>query len=92
MEQKIAGAFGAVLKGMRLDRKMTQEQLGLEAGIQRKYVSLLERGEKAPSLATVLRVSRALNVEPGTLVALVAAQVDDAAQTLTTATKHFVPD
>jgi len=54
---------------------MTQEQLGLAAGLQRKYISLLELGTKAPSLATVLRIATALDVDPGELVSLVNTQV-----------------
>ena len=54
---------------------MTQEQLGLAAGLQRKYISLLELGTKAPSLATVLRIAMALDVDPGELVSLVSTQV-----------------
>lgn len=77
MEANVAGAFGAVLRTLRIEKKITQEQLGFEAGLQRKYISLLELGTKAPSLATVLRVAKALNVEPGSLVSLVAAKLDE---------------
>lgn len=77
MEANVAGAFGAVLRTLRIEKNLTQEQLGLEAGLQRKYISLLELGTKAPSLATVLRVAKALNVEPGSLVSLVAAKLDE---------------
>ncbi len=77
MEANVAGAFGAVLRALRIEKKITQEQLGFEAGLQRKYISLLELGTKAPSLATVLRVAKALNVEPGSLVSLVAAKLDE---------------
>jgi transcriptional regulator with XRE-family HTH domain len=77
LEEKIAKAFGNVVRARRIERKITQEQLGLDAGIQRKYVSLLERGENAPSLATVLRVSRALDIEPGALVTQVVTKLCD---------------
>lgn len=77
MEANVAGAFGAVLKALRTERKMTQEQLALEAGLQRKHISLLELGTMAPSLATALRLAKALNVEPGSLVSLVALKIDE---------------
>lgn len=77
MEAKLASAFGSVLRTLRIEAKMTQEQLGLEAGLQRKYISLLELGEKAPSLATALRVAAALRVEPGGLVTLVARKLEE---------------
>lgn len=77
MEANVAGAFGAVLRTLRIEKNLTQEQLGLEAGLQRKYISLLELGTKAPSLATVLRLAKALNVEPGRLVSLVNTKIDE---------------
>ena len=77
MQEEIASAFGEVLRALRNERNMTQEQLGLEADLQRKSISSLELGMKAPSLATVLRIADALNVEPGKLVRLVKAKIDE---------------
>jgi len=76
LKANVAGAFGEVLRALRIERKLTQEQLGFVAGVQRKSISLLELGSRAPSLATVLRIAKALNVEPGELVSLVAAKID----------------
>ncbi|NHZ44872.1 helix-turn-helix transcriptional regulator [Massilia sp. CCM 8693] len=56
---------------------MTQEQLGLEAELQRKYISLLELGEKAPSLETVLKVATGLRVDAGKLVELVCEEIQE---------------
>lgn len=77
MKANVAGAFGEVLRALRIERKLTQEQLGLAAGLQRKYISSLELGTKAPSFATVLRVAKALDVEPGGLVSIVAAKLEE---------------
>ena len=56
---------------MRLKAEMTQEALGLEAGLQRKYISSLELGEYQPTLETVFKLSKALDIPPGKLVTLV---------------------
>jgi DNA-binding XRE family transcriptional regulator len=77
LEPTVAVAFGEVLKALRKETKMTQEQLGLEASVQRKHISQLELGTKAPSLATALRIAKALNIEPGRMVSLVAAKIDE---------------
>jgi transcriptional regulator with XRE-family HTH domain len=61
-------AFGAVLKRHRATRGLTQEQLAWETKIERGFISELERGLKGPSLLTILRLARALDVEPGILV------------------------
>ncbi len=56
-----AVAFGRVLRRLRKEAGLTQEQLGLEADLRRTYVSILELGEQQPSLNTLLKLARALN-------------------------------
>lgn len=43
---------------------MSQEKLAHEAGIDRTYVSLLERCEYSASLRTIDSLAKALNVDP----------------------------
>lgn len=71
MEQPVATSFETVLRRMRLKAEMTQESLGLEAGLQWKYISSLELGEYQPTLETVFKLAKALGISPGKLVALV---------------------
>lgn len=71
-ERKPVGrAFGRVLKELRLKANLTQEQLGFEAGLERVYVSLLERGQRSPSLVIILDLAKALAVSGSDLVAMV---------------------
>jgi transcriptional regulator with XRE-family HTH domain len=77
LDAHIAAAFGVVLRALRTERGMTQEQFGVAAGLQRKHISRLELGEMSPSLGTVLRIARALKIEPGVLVMLAAAMIDE---------------
>jgi transcriptional regulator with XRE-family HTH domain len=65
-----AAAFGKVLRRLRRQRGLTQEQLGLEADLRRTYVSLLELGRQQPSFTTILKLATALGERPGTLVDL----------------------
>lgn len=65
MQQNIPVAFGKVLRKLRLAAGLTQEELGFNAGLQRKYVSLLELGEQQPTLTTICKLSSALKVRPG---------------------------
>ncbi|GGA02682.1 helix-turn-helix domain-containing protein [Okeania sp. KiyG1] len=46
----LAEAFGRVLKQKREALKLSQEELGFEAGLHRTYISLLERGLKSPTI------------------------------------------
>lgn len=67
---EIAIAFGKVLRELRLDQKITQEALAAHAGLQRNYISLMERGHHEPTLSTVFALAAALNTSPLELVRL----------------------
>ncbi len=51
------------IRALRLQRRLTLQELADQAGIGRSYLSRLERGEKAPSIATVVRLAEALGVQ-----------------------------
>ena len=64
-------AFGQVLRDARKKAEISQEQLGLMAGLDRTYISLLERGLRQPSLKTVFALAGVLNTEPSKMIASV---------------------
>ena len=66
-----AVAFGVVLRKLRQDAGLTQEQLGFEADLRRTYVSVLELGQQQPSLTTILKLSKALKLSANEVIALV---------------------
>jgi transcriptional regulator with XRE-family HTH domain len=72
-------AFGQVLRALRLERGLSQEALALEAGIQRNYVSLIERGINQPTITTIFKLASALDERPSALVALVEKKTQDQA-------------
>ncbi|MEE1924451.1 helix-turn-helix transcriptional regulator [Pseudomonas sp. 148P] len=51
-----------VLAELRIARGISQEKLSFEAGVDRSYISLLERGHKSPTLDTVFNLCRALEI------------------------------
>ena len=61
-------AFGQALRGLRLKRKWSQEQLALEADANRNYVSLVELGRNSPSVRMVFKFCAALEVSPAALM------------------------
>ena len=63
-------AFGRALKKIRLKKKLTQEDLSLEAQLARVYISELEYGKKTPSIETVFKISKALNIKCSKLMDL----------------------
>lgn len=63
--------FGQALAKLRIRKGLSQEELGFNAGVHRTYVSQIERGLKSPTLKTIVRLARALNITPGKLVSAV---------------------
>lgn len=63
-----AEAFGQVLRDLRVRKGLTQEGLSFDAGIRRTYVSILELGQQQPSLSTLLKLAKALEIPAGELV------------------------
>ncbi len=55
--------LGAVLRGFRRERKLTQRAVGDRAGLAQNAVSLLETDPGPASLARIARVLAALDLE-----------------------------
>ena len=70
-----AVAFGMVLRRLRQEASLTQEELGFEADLRRTYVSVLELGQQQPSLTTILTLSKALNLTASEIMAMVEAEL-----------------
>ncbi len=68
---ELAIAFGRVLRDLRKQAGLTQEQLGFEAELERNYISMLERGERQPTLTTLVKLARPLRLKASDMVALV---------------------
>jgi transcriptional regulator with XRE-family HTH domain len=54
---------------------MSQEQLALTAGIERNFVSLIERGINQPTIRIIFKLAIALNTSPARLVQLTEQEV-----------------
>ena len=60
--------FGAALRRVRQAAGLSQETLGLEAGIQRNFISLIETGQNQPTINTIAKLARALGMKASDLV------------------------
>jgi len=56
--------FARNLRRLRRAASLTQEELAFRAGLDRTYISALERGLYSASVVTIERLAKALNVEP----------------------------
>ena len=59
---EVSKKLGKRINQLRIDKKMTQEKLALEAGLNRAYIGYIERGERNPSTETVAKISKVLKV------------------------------
>jgi transcriptional regulator with XRE-family HTH domain len=55
-------AIGIVLRELRVQRGMTQEELAAKAKMHRNYIGGLERGEKSPTIKSVGKLIAVLGV------------------------------
>lgn len=65
---ELALVFGKVLRARRMEVGLTQEQLGFEAGLERNYISMLELGQRQPTLGSLFKLAAALRVSVSELV------------------------
>jgi transcriptional regulator with XRE-family HTH domain len=68
-------AFGRVLRRIRKNRGLSQENLAFDSGLQRNFISLLELGERSPTLRSLFKISAALDVSPSKILALTEAEL-----------------
>ncbi len=59
---------GRNVRRLRQERKLSQEQLALSAGIDLTYVGGIELGKRNPSLLILARLATALETTPSKLV------------------------
>lgn len=69
-------AFGIVLRDLRLQSGLSQEGLGFAADLQRNYISLMELGRNQPTITTIFKLAKALNIKPSKLIDLVERDVN----------------
>ncbi len=54
--------LGQKIKDIRLKLGWTQEELAFKVGVDRSYMGFVERGEKNPTLSTMMKIARALKI------------------------------
>ena len=62
MSRSIYARVGNKIKTIRKQKGFTQEQLALEANLNRAYIGYIERGERKPSLLTLWKIAKALSI------------------------------
>ncbi len=61
-------SFAEVLREVRQEKGLSQEELADRAGLHRTYISQVERGLKSPSLRSLEEIAQALGVPASALL------------------------
>ncbi len=64
----IGPIFGAVLRRHRSALNVSQEELAFRAGVDRTFISRLERGIRQPTITTLIGLGVALGISAADLV------------------------
>lgn len=63
MKEDILIQFGQKVREIRLEQKISQEELSYRSNLHRTYIGAVERGEKNISLINMDKIAKALNVK-----------------------------
>jgi len=58
----VSKKLGKKINRLRIEKQLTQEELALEAGLNRAYIGYIERGERNPSTETASKIAKVLKV------------------------------
>jgi len=61
-DYNIRKIFGERIRKLRKKAKISQEKLGEKAKLHPTYIGMVERGEKSPTLDTIVKLAKALDV------------------------------
>ena len=67
-DRSLAQALGTAVGAVREKTGLSQEKFALQCGLDRTYVSLIERGIRNPTIRTLWILSDALRVKPSHLI------------------------
>lgn len=59
---KINMAFGKRLADLRKASGLSKESFAYKCGVDRTYIGIVERGEKSPTLNTLDKIAKGLNI------------------------------
>ena len=68
-KKQVTEAFGRRVRRLRHERGWTIEELAFAAELHPTYVGSVERGERNLALVNIVRLARALGLDPADLVA-----------------------
>ncbi len=68
-------AVAFVVRRLRKQLNLSQEELAERSGLHRNFVGLIERCERSPTVETLFKLSRGLDTTPTKLIAAIEADL-----------------
>lgn len=68
INESIKQSLGQVIKNKRIEKNLTQNQVAVNISISRNYLSDIENGRYMPSVDTLTKIARCLNMDLNFLV------------------------
>ncbi len=60
----IAKKLGARIQKLRVEKRLSQEELAFESGLHRTYISHVERGSRNITVLGLSKIAKGLNMQP----------------------------
>lgn len=67
-QKQLENIIGKHIKELRTNQGISQETLSLETGLDRSYISMVERGKRNPTLVVIFRICEFLKTPPYELI------------------------
>ena len=71
-----AEIIGNILKELRDNKGLTQEQLSGLAALDRTHYSKLERGLRSPTIETLFKIAHALDIMPHEIIKIIETKIN----------------
>ena len=71
----LQSAFADVVRKLRVNKKLSQEEFAERSGLHRTYISDIERGVRNIAFSNIVRISEALEISVSKLMQMVERQV-----------------
>jgi transcriptional regulator with XRE-family HTH domain len=60
--------FAQVLHQLRVEARLTQEEVAARARVSRQYISMLEAGKNLPTIDVFIRICHAIGASPADVI------------------------
>ena len=67
-DKKVIASFGKHLRKLRLEKKLSQEELNFRTELSKNMVGMIERGEVNPTLTTIDALAKGLDIPKKKLI------------------------